>query len=858
MKTKLKKFINLIIVFSIVLSNAVYAQSDSVMSDDVKNAIEILRLLDIIPDYYDYNTDISETVTRADFASAVAKLRGISNTDDGIVYYYDVPKTHWAYGEITALTQMGIISGTDEKLFDPDNGISKTAGYRMLLEIMGYGNYAESNGGWPNGYVKLAQETKLTKNLSSGEYITKSDMFLMLFNAMTTSLYEATTVKNGEFMYAVSDDKTLLSEYHNVYYAKGTVTGADYVTLSGKTLSSADKVMIDDVTYLSDISLIDYIGMKVNYFYINNEDDGLYNTIIWANPAGKNNILNITVDNDGKFDSNSYQLSYYEKNRKKSVKLERSLMLIYNGEAVSSGYEEILNSDRYSLKLIAPDNNGYTIGIVRQYENYVVGNIDSDNKVIYDKRIPQKMLSLDEDLYTKLAISTISDKKLDFDDIKEDLVLSVYMSKSGDYVDILVSFSNVSGELSKCEKEDEGYWLYVNDSRYFMPNGVYADELINGRNVVLSLDVYDEAAYIKVENMNNFAAYLISEHDMADDDTIQYKLLREDGVIEKYNCADNIKIDGVRYKDINEAKRSLYEHGELKQQIVLIELNKGNEIRTIDSVTYNKESETSNSLRVSVPMDTNLIWKGNGLLGGKIIVNNDTIIFSVPNEARGSQNKDYQILQRGDIAADEYLTAETYTTADRVGYEKYVVIKGRNNEAYSNNELPIVAEKIYTSLNSDDEAVETVDGYQGNMKVTLMAEEGVSLTQRGINPGVVFRSKHGSGSEIADINVIYDPTYPERYPASTDTNSKYTVVTGYVNDVIDGLVKIGYESGVDFDRIMYTNNIPVLVYDTSTKKNPVSVSLINAAQTYQNVGNDCSKIVMITSYSTPKVFVVYK
>ena len=57
------------------------------------NAMEALRTLGFIPDYYDYNVNMDNHVTRADFAAAVAKIMKLEGYSGSDIYYYDVPKT---------------------------------------------------------------------------------------------------------------------------------------------------------------------------------------------------------------------------------------------------------------------------------------------------------------------------------------------------------------------------------------------------------------------------------------------------------------------------------------------------------------------------------------------------------------------------------------------------------------------------------------------------------------------------------------------------------------------------------------------------------------------------------------------
>ena len=139
----------LMLINAAVIPSASAAETDlsaENMTPQLKRVIDVLRYFEFIPDYYDYNTNLSETASRADFVAAAAKLVKQTTYSGGDTYYYDVPQTYWAYNEICALTQAGVLNGSEDKLFRPNDKIKKAEAYKILLTIMGYKSYAESDG----------------------------------------------------------------------------------------------------------------------------------------------------------------------------------------------------------------------------------------------------------------------------------------------------------------------------------------------------------------------------------------------------------------------------------------------------------------------------------------------------------------------------------------------------------------------------------------------------------------------------------------------------------------------------------------------------------------------------------------
>ena len=116
----------------------VKAAAEESVSPKIQKMMTVLKAFDIIPDYYDYNVPHTYEVSRSDFAASVAKMMGKTEYHGSEVYFYDVPKNYWAFNEISNLTELGIISGAGDKLFNPGEPITKGAAYKMLLCAMGY------------------------------------------------------------------------------------------------------------------------------------------------------------------------------------------------------------------------------------------------------------------------------------------------------------------------------------------------------------------------------------------------------------------------------------------------------------------------------------------------------------------------------------------------------------------------------------------------------------------------------------------------------------------------------------------------------------------------------------------------
>lgn len=865
MKKTFLKYISRIAVFAlfagIFTSYSAWAtdaeNETSNMDDNLKAIVDTLRHFDFIPDYYDYNTNTEETASRADFVYAAAKLVNQTKYSGGDTYYYDVPQTFWAYNEICALTQLGILNGSDEKLFKPNDKITKGQAYKILLSLMGYKTYAESDGGFPYGYIKRANIIKLNDNVSSNELVTLADMFNLIYNAMTTNVLSVNKIAGGSAEYSVSDNETLMSIYHGINYDEGTVTGAEHITTDGKTLSENDDVEIDGSVFKSDMELFDRLGEEIKFFYTE-EKSKSEKRVVWFILNNTSDVLNIKANNDASFDKTNFKLKYYnEKNNKDNeITLSRGITVIYNGGVVDSDIYKIFDLPRYEAKLVKNKNGEYSVAVVKAYENIVVDKINSEDMIVYDKIKPNKSINLDKSDYEKLSIKMLGKTDMEFKDIAPGNVLSVYMSQDNKYAEIAVNAEQASGVITEIQQKENGKNITIEGIEYFIPDSALLSDNKVGDNVVAYLDVKSEIAYLQKKSGTEFAAYLIKavRNDDAFSNTLKIKMYTESGNMTYAETTEKLKIDGKTYDDADKELKVL----NTIPVLAMIKTTTEGLIKEIDTPYLNEEYETKDSLSISVERKKDALYKSSGAIGRLSVINANTKIFVIPDESviQTAEDTDFAIVGMNQVSNDITVDAETYKTRDRIGFEQYVILRNFTRNNYT-NELPVVVDEISTVLNDKGMTVECIEGFQGKNKVSLTAKEGYSYTQNGIKPHMVVSVRRDNGGEINNCVIIYDSDNKDKYDSSGGDNGSFTFRMGYAKDLVDGVIKIGATAG-SFDLAINTTNVPVVVVDRNREKNQVYVGTINEAQTYYTDENNCSMIVAFLRWASPRMLIVFK
>jgi hypothetical protein len=114
------------------------------------------------------------------------------------VYFSDVPIKHWAYVDIYAMAQEGVIGGYGDGQFRPETGITRAEFLKLLLSVMktpiqqGAGGFADAEGHWAKDYIYTAHKLGYVSGVSDTAFgvndnITREQMTVILCRAKSLS-----------------------------------------------------------------------------------------------------------------------------------------------------------------------------------------------------------------------------------------------------------------------------------------------------------------------------------------------------------------------------------------------------------------------------------------------------------------------------------------------------------------------------------------------------------------------------------------------------------------------------------------------------------------------------------------------
>ncbi len=405
-----------------------------VTDENMLDSLKLLNSLGILNGYDDGSYRPEETVTRAGYITAVAKLINAEN-GGGYTYFEDVAKEAWYTPYVNAGVENGLVTGASDGLFYPDRIVSYKEAVKILVTALGYGNYAETTGGYPVGYLSIAGELKLGKNVKDGD-ITRGDMVNLLANAFETRVME-----QSSFGENIVYDKTVnaLKYYHKINTVTSLLTDNGTTALTGDSSVRKTQIRLGFETYsCGDEGIKKLLGHRVKLYA---DDEG--KVIHFTDKT--EDVKVISADDIEEFNNSEIAGGGVR------VSITPNTRIIYNGEFLASagdcnladycpadGEAEIIGSPAETVK-------------IKSYTAVVAQSGGSLEKEVYGRFSGKLMLNLPD----CRQVTVIRDgEKTDDLSYNADEVLQIARSINGRATEIIISTEAVIGTLDSLSERE--------------------------------------------------------------------------------------------------------------------------------------------------------------------------------------------------------------------------------------------------------------------------------------------------------------------------------------------------------------------------------------------------------------------
>lgn len=823
----LKKIIS--IVSAVILS--VSALSLNVSAERNENSkYEFVSRLGIT---YGIGKSQDEPLTRAEFTAMAVRMINLNDVSGVEAAFNDVSKDSPFFDEINIAKSLRISNGIAEGIFSPDELISYNAAVKEIVVALGYEGKAESGGGYPYGYISIANDLRLTKNTSKNDddSLSLGSAVNMIYNGLHSEVFgeDDETYKKGRKAISVFFG---LNEISGVVSSVGYMSDTDYS--AGK-----NKIEINAVTLNCDFCSEDMFGKKITLWV-----DG-DNNVITADENAVNSEVRIDTEDIIRFSDNTLVVSEDAK-AEKSYKFDKGFAYIKNGRVTSHTQSDFLGKIG-SARLI--DNNGdgkydYYVAELKQY--FVVDSKSLSDKTVYDKNFDKKTIDLTENndnsvTVLKYDLQTKTYSAGGFNDIAEGNVIEYMQSDDKKVLKVIVSDA---GELSGKVEEIRDDEIVVNNNTYKL-NYYFKD-----RKNVLSFSVEytfllapdGTVTDVKSVSKNDVKYGLIlgSKINKNIGNDVNVKLLSENGKREVFSLADKLTVDGERKDKNSDNVKNILKNGDFPSySLIRYSLNSAGEISMIDTEEFKQLEqtvETNNNTDNSLTCYSDkayIRYKTSGNVAIPNYILSRSTIFMVPTELASNQQKEYDESCFKIVAAFELTNDKEYRLS-----------------AYDLDESFYPRATVVYGASSDPDELETPDEYTTSFMVSGVTD---ALNDEYVKVKKIYGVRNGKYVEyICTSEVLSKLTAADKLPKKGDIVRAVISggkIIGLSRDVI--FSDTGFDINYDKDGVSSSaNSVTSYISGTLISKDKDSIVLLADKTPIPNSGGYINKIAPV-SLSNP-------
>lgn len=584
----LTRVLALVLVLVMMMSTVAFASfTDVAADDDYAEAIETLAALGIIKGYEDGTFGADKAITRAEAVAIVNRIQNLGLAASGAAgasLYTDVAADHWALGDINLATQMGVISGDGNGLFRPEDQVSYQEMVKMLTSALNYGPAVAEHGGWPTGYLVVAQNKGILADTVNGgaTAANRGVVAQLTFNALTAPLMEQTGYGDEkEYHFIDANDgyaftKTLLDQKLDIYKVAVEAVANDSVALVGGTVANPGEVKVAlladayfDVNIPTDLAgnftwkkANSDLGDQLAYqavAYVKKNAEKKYEVLYSAVDAIANSTVTVpAADVTGV--TATVISTEDEENVKEKYYIDGSTVVLVNNVALGTAlamsdltYDgvNVLDND---VTFLYNDNNDDVIDyiFIKKFATDVVAEASHNGKTIVGK---QALINLDADANKKLVYTlTLDGEEATPADLQEGDVFSYIVSNMRNSYEIIATRNSVEGTIDAYSATKAEWTIggeVYEESQSAKANGMNTKlQTTPGVSGTFYLDPFGKIAYFEKAATNGAVAAanfgLVKNFGLTTNSALGKKagveLMKADGTTEQITLANKVTV----------------------------------------------------------------------------------------------------------------------------------------------------------------------------------------------------------------------------------------------------------------------------------------------------------------------------
>lgn len=844
---------------------AVAEQEQPVVENADSYEMTVLKALGIIDESAKYD----DTLTRAGILPVLFKLLNYSGSGEATQIYADVPSTDSNAANINTATKLGIISGSTDGNFYPNNELSVENAVKMLVCIMGYGQKAEALGGYPGGYYRAASSVKMS--IPSSDKLNIGGLSQMIYSILDEEVVDADEIStDGSITYGKSE--TLL-ERMDMKKTEGIFSANDVTDIYNKKTAADGHITVDGEKIKSSVDCGELLGCKViayskldlndnaELLYI--EADGGYEEVTYDNIMNNRTVLD-----------DMYVKAYREDSSKqKEYKLETNPVILYNGVVSDVYSNKVFDITNGKIVLIDndSDNRYEVVNIITAVTSVSSGYVTTAELISVKNG---SAISVNHSNFmNNVVIMTKDGAAMNADGISDWGIVSAYYNKPEGYtgrklVKIVVSQDTVSGTVEGESNRGSGTKVLkiggvdYDVSADFRQGG----ELISvslGTSATFMLNLDGEIIAAKADmlsDLNTLAGVIVDAKNFGNLSTdYQLKIFNQNGQMVTPKLAKKVELDG-KTVDAKDVINWFSPNGKnVTREVIRYKLNQSEEINFIDTANKTAYEDDTSLTRVLSSSDEAQRWRtGVQSFGGFYNIGSSTKTFSIPKDASASDD-DYASDVRK-FTEDKFYNLDVYIT-DNPFSAYAMMLEDVTSSSMRQSEMYVIQSVSKTvDENGDDKYKIEAAGY------TALAEYYMDekvYKKHNLAPGDIICKSMKTTTEIDSINVIYDYSedkfFSEENP-STGFSGAHRIINCYAYEKRGTFVSMALTKPTEeITEMLESRNFDKYkkyIYDPEHET--VTAATVADIIDYLSGGSDCSHMFVSEDAAYPGTCIIYK
>lgn len=740
----LKKVLALVIVLTMVISTftvmtaSAAADFEDVIGTEYEEAVMVLAPMGVIAGYEENGVKTfkpSQVVTRAEMAAFLIRGLGLNVASKANTVFKDVPYDFWGSGAISIANSKNIIVGYGDGNFGPDDQVSFQDAVKMLVCALGYEEDAKDNGGYPAGYIAIADKLDVLEGLTDKLADTtagcdRGTVASLIYNALDVYLQEV-TYYNGQVLSKTITSSTMASEMGYTKFEDVIVNATSTTAFSG-SLQDKGYVALEGVK--QDVKdggydMDQYLGQPVTVYASYDKKNAEY-TIVAVLGSNEGDV--VVIDAADIYNVNGNRVYYYvDKDTSSKTSYYDlaplsidggDLTMVYNNKAVSADDQDldmIASATNGTIKLIDSQKDGtYERVIIETYKNYQVVETDvEENLLSLENTYDDTEVELDDSKESnrpKFSIVDVAGQKLTLADLAEDDVVSIYSDvypaeealgrdyvKDADSLRIVVCSDTIEGAVTSIGNKK----IYVDGEAYETDGVLSLNSFAIEDEGTFYLDFNGDIAFADTEAVLDNFEFVYDG--IVNGRQITLYTMNSNGDKVSYDMATTVRVNGTSYSMSNADARAKLaaalkvdgSNGLTEEYVVSLKTNDNNEITRITTLGGNLES--------------GYFTKSDKMIG-KYILSDNTVVFTMPKgEAFDEDN--LKVTKYSNLENNKTFSFRVCDT-NKDGVVTAIIVY--NDEGVVTPESDIAVIQSVSTTKVDDDLVLSLTMIQGGKVVT--------------------------------------------------------------------------------------------------------------------------------------------